>query len=119
MDSLGIISLMLLRVRTAQSRFDIPLKIHLDFVCSKIKLDSDATCLLKEMKVIIWDGATMTYMRCFEALDRGLEDFMHRPASPFEGLVIVFVGEFRHISPVVAGGSRSEIVDATICSSKI
>ena len=91
MDSLGIILLMLTRAWTAQSRYDIPLKINLNFVCSKIKPDPEATCLLLETKIIMQDGAKMTYMHCFKAHDTCLGNCMHQLDTTFEGLIILFV----------------------------
>ncbi|CAH9094312.1 unnamed protein product, partial [Cuscuta epithymum] len=57
---------------------------------------------------------------CFEALDRSLNDIINNDddsISPFGGRVVVFGGDFRQTLPVIPGGSRSDIVNATINSS--
>lgn len=45
--------------------------------------DSNATCLLKETKLILGDEDKVTYMHPFEVLDRSLRYCMHRLATPF------------------------------------
>ena len=58
----------------------------------------------------------MTNKHCFEALDRSLRDVMRRPDDPFGGLVVIFGGDFKQILPVFPGGSRFDIVNASLCS---
>ncbi|XP_021975421.1 uncharacterized protein LOC110870547 [Helianthus annuus] len=77
---------------------------------------------LKETKLIIWDEAPMVHKHAFEALDRTLEDIFNCDTSknsetPFGGKVIVFVGDFRQLLPVVPNGSRQQIVNASLSSS--
>ena len=119
--SSGIASLLLPRGKTAHSRFHIPININEDSTCN-IQQGSDLSELLRQTKLIIWDEAPMVHRHCFEALDRSLKDIMnpHIPNSaelPFGGKTIVFGGDFRQILPVVPGGSRSDIVFASISSS--
>ncbi|KAL6581949.1 hypothetical protein OROMI_005963 [Orobanche minor] len=116
--SSGIASLLLPKGRTAHSRFGIPIKVHEDSTCTKIKPDSDVTGLLKRTSLIIWDEAPMAHKHCYEALDRSLK-YVLQSYKPFGGLVIVFGGDFRQILPVVPKGSRHDIVNAAICSSKL
>jgi len=62
----------------------------------------------------------MAHKFCFEALDRTLNDIMNgitKQDSVFGGKVIVFGGDFMQILPVIPGGPRSDIVNATINSS--
>jgi ATP-dependent DNA helicase PIF1 len=64
----------------------------------------------------------MAHRFTFEALDATLRDVMSSYKTcntVFGGKVIVFGGDFRQILPVVPGGSRSDIVHASINSSKI
>ncbi|KAL6560640.1 hypothetical protein OROGR_004199 [Orobanche gracilis] len=77
--SSGIPSLLLPKGRTTHSRFGILLDIDESATCSKIKLGSDLTELLKVTNLIIWDEAPMTHRYCFEALDRSLRDVMRSP----------------------------------------
>ncbi|XP_074293544.1 uncharacterized protein LOC141620620 [Silene latifolia] len=62
---------------TAHSRFGISINVTEDFICSRIKPDSDLAELLIRAKLIIWDEAPMTHRHCFEALDKSLKDVMH------------------------------------------
>nr|KAJ0217971.1 hypothetical protein LSAT_V11C300113370 [Lactuca sativa] len=68
--------------------------------------DSDASKLLKQTSLIIWDEALMVHKHAFEALDRTLRDVLSfgnvsNSHIPFGGKVIVFGGDFRQILPVV------------------
>ena len=100
------------------SRFGILLNADEDSTCIKLRPDHDVAGLIKRTKLIIWDETPMT-KHYFEALDRSLRDVMCRPYTPFRGLVVVFGRDFRQILPVVPGGSRSDIVNAAIYSSRI
>ncbi|XP_074277016.1 uncharacterized protein LOC141600672 [Silene latifolia] len=66
----------------------------------------------------------MTHRYAFEAVDRSLRDVMRFSNDedinqPFGGKVVVFGGDFRQILPVIPKGSRSEIVNASLCSSNL
>ncbi|XP_076924090.1 ATP-dependent DNA helicase RRM3-like [Bidens hawaiensis] len=115
--SSGIASLLLLGGRTAHSRFHIPINLVEDSICY-INPDSDLACLLLETSLIIWDEASMVHKHGFEALDRSLKDIF-QSELPFGGKVIVFGGDFRQILHVVPGGSRQQIVNASLSSSYI
>ncbi|XP_051206115.1 uncharacterized protein [Lolium perenne] len=68
--------------------------------------------------LILWDEATMTKRQAIEALDRSMRDIMECPYRPFGGKTIVFGGDFRQVLPVVRKGSRGQIIDASLRSSK-
>ncbi|XP_035832573.1 ATP-dependent DNA helicase PIF1-like [Helianthus annuus] len=119
--SSGIASLLLSGGRTAHSRFHIPINLDEDSFCF-IKPDSDLARLLQETSLIIWDEAPMVHKHGFEALDRSLKDLFRSVSGasselPFGGKVIVFGEDFRQILPVVPGGSRQQIVNASLSSS--
>ena len=66
----------------------------------------------------------MMHKHCFEALDRSLRDVIgttnpNEKDMPFGGKVIVFGGDFRQILPVIPGGTRQDIVHASLNSSYI
>ncbi|KAL7614265.1 uncharacterized protein LOC128132459 [Lactuca sativa] len=97
--SSGIASLLLPGGRTAHSRFITPFELIEDF-----------------------DEAPMVHKHAFEALDRSLKDVLRSENStesniPFGGKVIVFGGDFRQILHVIPGGSRQNIVNASLSSS--
>ncbi|XP_016173050.1 ATP-dependent DNA helicase PIF1-like [Arachis ipaensis] len=119
----GIAALLLPGGRTAHSRFAIPLTVHENFVCN-IKQNSELAKLLKQTKLIIWDEVSMVHRYSVEAVDKSLRDIMSSTDNnnanfPFGGKVVVFGGDFRQILPVIPGGGRTEIVNASICSSYI
>ena len=109
--------------RTAHSRFGIPINLNEDSFCS-ITAGTDLAALLIKTSLIIWDEAPMMHKHCFEALDRSLRDVIGttNPKAkdmPFGGKVIVFGGDFRQILPVIPGGTRQDIVHASLNSSYI
>ena len=66
----------------------------------------------------------MTNRLCFEALDRSLRDVLSvddpsLAGLPFGGIVVVLGGDLRQILPVVEGGSRPQVVAATIRNSPL
>jgi len=79
---------------------------------------------VRAAKLIIWDDAPMMHRWCFKAIERSMRDIMFKndPLNefrPFGGMTIVLGGDFRQILPVVRKGTRHDIVDASINSSKI
>nr|XP_043633123.1 ATP-dependent DNA helicase PIF1-like [Erigeron canadensis] len=115
--SSGIASLLLNGGRTAHSRFAIPININEDSICH-ILPDSWLAELVKETSLIIWDEAPIIHRHSFESLDRTFRDIL-KTDKPFGGKVIVFGGDLWQILPIVPGGSRSEIVNASLKSSYI
>jgi ATP-dependent DNA helicase PIF1 len=86
--------------------------------------DSPRADLVRATKLIIWDEAPMMHQWCFEAVDRSLRDIMSKndplnEVRPFGGMTVVLGGDFRLILPVVRKGTRQNIVDPIINSSKI
>nr|KAJ0204427.1 hypothetical protein LSAT_V11C500276410 [Lactuca sativa] len=107
--------------RTAHSQFIIPINLTEDSYC-RINPKSDLASLVRKASLIIWDEAPMVHKHAFEALDRTLKDILRfvDPTNsniPFGGKVVVFGGDFRQILPVVPGGSRQNIVNASLSSS--
>ncbi|XP_052621162.1 ATP-dependent DNA helicase PIF1-like [Lactuca sativa] len=119
--SSGIASLLLPGGRTAHSRFIISFELTEDSFCN-INPDGELASLIRKTSLIIWDEAPMIHKHAFEALDRTFKDLLRCVNStisniPFGGKVIVFGGDFRQILPVVPGGSRQNIVNASLSSS--
>ena len=59
---------------------------------------------------------------CFEALDRSLRDVLTNGNDlpndkPFGGKSILLGGDFRQILPVIPGGTKEDIVHASLCNS--
>ncbi|KAG5227547.1 ATP-dependent DNA helicase [Salix suchowensis] len=97
--------------RTAHSRFKIPLAIDESSTCA-IKKNSQLSSLLQKTSLIVWDEAPMNNKCCFEALDRS----MH---LPFGGKTILLGGDFRQILPVIPGGTKEQIINASLTSSTL
>ena len=51
----------------------------------------------------------------FKSIDRKMQD-IRKKSSPFGGLAVLLVGDWRQILPVVRNGTRPDIVDATLKS---
>ncbi|XP_015694136.1 uncharacterized protein LOC102700249 isoform X1 [Oryza brachyantha] len=116
--SSGVAALLLPGGCTAHSRFRIPLDINDRSLCH-IKRGTILAELIMKTSLIIWDEAPMTHRFCFEALDRTLRDIscMENPANegkPFGGKPILFGGDFRQVLPVIEGGTRADIVSASL-----
>ncbi|CAO2834987.1 unnamed protein product, partial [Amaranthus hypochondriacus] len=120
--SSGIASLLLPMGRTAHSRFGIPLDVNEETMCRGIQPGTALAELLQKTKLIIWDEAPMMKKHCFEALDRSMRDTIRGPDGrpvdlPFGCKVVVLGGDFRQILPVIAKGTRQDVVSATLNSS--
>ena len=122
--SSAIAALLLHGGRTAHSRFKIPIPIDNASMCN-IKKDDNLHLLLKRTKLIIWDEAPMQHRYGPEALDRTLRDLFRLEGQDvqdvplFGGITVMFVGDFRQTLPVVPRGSRVQIVNASLCKSRL
>uniref|UniRef100_A0A6N2MDD8 ATP-dependent DNA helicase n=1 Tax=Salix viminalis TaxID=40686 RepID=A0A6N2MDD8_SALVM len=119
--SSGIASLLLPNGRTAHSRFKIPLSIDELSTCA-IKKNTHLSNLLQKTALIVWDEAPMVNKCCLEALDRSMRDVLSEGTSynknlPFGGKTILLGGDFRQILPVIPGGTKEQIINASLTSS--
>ncbi|GJY57361.1 DNA helicase [Tanacetum coccineum] len=80
--SSGIASMLLPAGRTAHSHFKLPLDPTDTTVCS-IKKNRQLATLIKETCLIIWGESPMNDRRCFETLDRTLQDLLDEPNHLF------------------------------------
>jgi PIF1-like helicase len=115
--SSAIAALLLDGGRTAHSRFKIPIPIFENSFCG-ISKNAHLKELIKETKVIIWDEASMQHRHAIEALDRTLRDILQQDRL-FGGLTVLFGGDFRQTLPVIARGSREQIINASFRKSRI
>ena len=119
--SSGIASLLLPSGRTAHSRFKIPLTVTECSTCH-IKKGTHLAKLIEKADLIIWDEAPMNHKHCFEALDKSLSDILSHSnnsnkSAPFGGKPFLLGGDFRQILPVIPGGTKEEIIDASLNNS--
>ncbi|XP_026378650.1 uncharacterized protein LOC113273096 [Papaver somniferum] len=114
--SSGIASLLLPGGRTAHSRFKIPITLEDNSTCD-VSHGTQLAGLICKAEIIIWNEAPMIHRHAFEALKRTVRDLMY--PSKDKTKEKLFGGDFRQILPVIRGGSRENIADASISMSKL
>lgn len=112
----GIAANLLPNGRTVTSAF----RLIVDDQCrtSSMKRQSEEATVLSGVDVIIWDEAPMAPKHALEAVDALLRDVM-QISTPFGGKVMLLGGDFRQVLPVVERGTRHDVVQACIKSSRI
>ncbi|SGY56765.1 BQ5605_C006g04169 [Microbotryum silenes-dioicae] len=110
--SSGIAALLLPKGRTAHSRFKIPIDIFDDSTCN-IPKQGQLAELFRMCDLIVWDEAPMQHRRCFQLVDRMLQDVRSSTAR-FGGLTVVLAGDPKQCLPVIPKSSPAQIVDACI-----
>ena len=110
----GIAATLLEGGRTLHSVFKIPLdcRLRTEPTCS-IKRGTVLADVIKECAAIVVDEAPMAHKACYEALDRSLRDIKGNE-SPMGGIPTLLCGDFRQILPVIQGGTRANIVNASL-----
>lgn len=108
------------RGRTAHSMFGVPVSMSGIELQSMVTPSSGQFKLIKAAKVIIWEELPMinkSVLECVEALLRPL-----RKADVdvgFGNTLFIGTGDFRQVAPVVVGGHKAEVVDASVKSSDL
>ena len=104
--------------RTAHSTFHIPFQnLDKDSHCA-VDRNSPAAQLMRCADVITWDELPMAHRHAVECVERSLRDICHSEA-PWGGKVVVFLGDFRQILPVVRRGRMHQVIDATFVESPL
>ena len=85
---------------------------------SPIKLTDPRGELIRETSVIIWDEGPMVNRAVLACVDEVCRTVMENDL-PFGGKIIVVLGDFRQTCPVIRGGTRAQVVDASIKSSPL
>ncbi|PIA41886.1 hypothetical protein AQUCO_02100011v1 [Aquilegia coerulea] len=115
--SSGIASLLLTGGRTTHFVFKIPFEVLDDSVCAVTKQSIYAK-LFRRAKLIVWDEVPMQHRFCVEAIDRTLRDIRGN-GKPFGGITVVLGGDFKQTLPVIAKGTRQDIVGASLTRSHL
>ena len=103
---------------TAHSAFGIPVKEgNFDFSCT-IHLNSDRAKLICAAKFIVWEELPMANKAAFEAVDSLLRSFTASPL-PFGRKILMAVGDFCQVAPVVKGRGLSAAIDASVRTSRL
>ena len=105
-------SLVLRGATTLHSRLKVPIAIHPDSTCN-ISRGSELANLVMNSSLIIIDECTMLHRNIFEAIDWTLKD-LARNDVPFGGKIVLLSGDFKQCLPIIPGGSRAQIVDASV-----
>ena len=89
---------------------------------AKYKKGTHLARLIEETKLIIWDEGPMCNKYCFESLDKSLCDILSHSNNtqtdiPFGGKPILLGGDFRQILPIIPGGTKEQIIKASLNSS--
>ncbi|KAG2209273.1 hypothetical protein INT47_005565 [Mucor saturninus] len=119
----GTASLLLKGGRTAHSRFGIPLLCDQASMCF-LKPRSNNAALIALSSLIVWDEASMISRDVLETVDRSFRDIMRHQDErlgrvPFGGKLIVFIGDFRQVLPVVPKGTKDDIIQACMITSHL
>ena len=108
----------LLKLGTTSHRiFGSPIPCFEDSSCT-IKLDSEKAKIIAEAKIVFVDECSMMSYELLDCLNRFLKTLMNSNA-PMGGKLIVLMGDFRQILPVVIGSNREDVVKNTVKCSEL
>jgi len=111
--SSGIADLILIRGRTAHSTLAIPVPTHESTTCW-IKKGTDLAALIQQTSLIICDEAPMQHKHVMETVDCTLRDIRDELDIPFDGIPIVWGGDFNKLCQLSQGGKKEDIVGACL-----
>ena len=100
----ALAAMLLLGGTTAHSRFHIPIPANDGTICC---FSADDKNLIRSADVILYDECSMVHHDVADTLERSLRDLLGDP-RPFGGKVIVFMGDFKQLLPVVRYGRGQE-----------
>ncbi|KAL0355840.1 UNVERIFIED_CONTAM: hypothetical protein Sradi_4030900 [Sesamum radiatum] len=103
--------------RTAHSKLKIPIKFEPLSIC-RVSKQLELSTLIERASAIIWDEAPMTNRKAFETVDRTFRDILGVDL-PFGSKLMILGGDFRQVLPVVIGGTKSQIINASIVQSPL
>jgi len=79
--------------------------------CCKLYEHPERMELLEHTQVIVWDEFPSNHRNIFENV--------YHVMNNFQGKVVICMGDFRQIAPVITNGDRNQIVNASIKSSPL
>lgn len=113
----GIAASLLPDGRTVHSRFKLPVPL-LPMSTSSIRPNSKEAEEIRMNRVIIWDEAPMAPCYALDAIDILLRDIMNIN-EPFGRKIMILGGDFRQVLPVIRFANRSDLIAASLKSSKL
>jgi len=93
---------------TAHTLFKLPVvednekDLDDDVMISNVAMHPERLELLKHTSVIVWDEFPSNNKECFEAAFEALDGF--------RGKIVIFMGDWKQMLPVVPGGTREDII---------
>jgi hypothetical protein len=109
--SSGLAASLITGGKTAHSAFGIPIPTLDSSFC---RLDPVLRQHYRNVDVIIWDEMSMIHILTSDCVDRSLQD-IRNCSLPFGGVIMIFVGDFKQLPPVVRSG-RGEYETIRRCS---
>lgn len=98
--------------------FQVPVNENNEFLVSSINEGDSRAQLLRRARLIIWDEAPMANRAVLACVEETLRLCMGNNLT-FGGKAIILLGDFRQTCPVIRGGSRAQVVEASIRSSPL
>lgn len=74
--------------------------------------------LIHAASLVIWNETPMVNRAVLACVDNVCRRVMHN-SQPFGGKIIILLGDFRQMCPVVHGGTQADIIDTSIKSSPL
>jgi hypothetical protein len=104
--------------RTAHTLFRLPVVTDNETVVSKINEHDAHADYLREALFVVWDELPMANIAAFNAVDTMLRNVMGT-STPFGGKVVIAIGDFCQVAPVVKGSGPTVCYLASVLSSPI
>lgn len=113
----GIAATLLRLGTTFHRRWRAPIPCFDDSMPS-IKLDSDEAEIIRAAKIIIVDEVSMMHVDLLNMMDRWLRPLM-KTDELMGGKLVVLMHDFKQILPVVPGGKKVHILNASVFNSVV
>ena len=101
--------------RTAHSLFGIPVREDNNEIHSRINPFSDRGHYLRGLDLIVWEELPMANKSTIEAVSRLLQSITGQ-SLPFGGKILIALGDFRQVAPVIKNAGPTATLDASIHS---
>jgi hypothetical protein len=98
--SSGLAASLISGAQTAHSALGIPVPTLDSSFC---RLDPNQRQYFRNVDVIIWDEMSMIGVLTADCVDKSLQD-VRNCNLPFGGIIMIFVGDFKQLSPVIRRG---------------